>query len=356
MPPRCRLACLILLAWLAPPLVPGVGLRAEDAPPIRIKVLGGLAGVSQYTRYEAPFWQDRVPALTAGRLLAEIAPFDASGVRGQELLQLVRLGVVPFGTVLLGLAAADEPELNGVDLPILSPDIASLGGHVAAWRPRLAALLQERYGVRLLAIYIYPAQVMFCRGAFGQLGDLAGRRVRVSSVSQAELMAALGAVPLVIPFADIVPAIRRDSVNCAITGALSGNALGLQEVTTHISPVAISWGVSVAVVNESFWAGLPAGLRDALAGGLAALEAAIWQGAHAETADGLACNAGRPGCQGGRPGRMIIVEDRPENALHRQQLLRESVLPAWIRRCGEACVASWNAAIGRELDLPAKAE
>ncbi|MFC7543226.1 TRAP transporter substrate-binding protein DctP [Siccirubricoccus deserti] len=178
-------------------------------------------------------------------------------MRGQETLQLLRLGVVPFATTLLGLASSDEPELNAIDLPVLNPDHATLQETITLWRPRIEALLRTRYNVELLAIYTYPAQTMFCQKAFNGLGDLAGRRIRVSSVGQSELVTGLGAVPIVVPFAEIVSAIRSGVVECAITGTLSGNTIGLHEVTTHIYRAAISWGVSVFGANQAAWNRLP---------------------------------------------------------------------------------------------------
>ncbi|MBK1658990.1 TRAP transporter substrate-binding protein [Paracraurococcus ruber] len=347
-----RVALALLLLLLAGPR----GAAAADPPPIEIRVLGGLASISQYVRYEAPFWTERVPVLTQGRLRAEVAPFDRIGIRGQEMLQLMRLGVVSFGTVLLGLAAADEPELNAIDLPLLNPDIATLRRTEQLWRPRLEALLRERYGIRLLAVYTYPAQVTFCRQPFAGLNDLAGRRVRVSSVGQAELVTALGATPVVTPFAEIVTAIRAGVVQCAVTGALSGNAIGLQEVTSHVSRVAISWGVSIFGANQRAWAALPEDIRTALAAGLAELQDTIWHAAEQETEDGLACNAGRPTCVGGARGRMIVVEDRPQEQARRHQLLGEVVLPAWVQRCGADCAETWNRIIGGVRNLPAKAD
>ncbi|TCZ63212.1 TRAP transporter substrate-binding protein [Roseicella aquatilis] len=329
---------------------------AQDPPAIEIKVVGGLASVSQYVHHEAPFWTERVPRLTRGRLRADIAPFDRSGIRGQEMLQLMRLGVVPFGTVLLALASADEPELNAVDLPMLNPDLGTLRRTEALLRPRLEALLHERYGVKLLAVYAYPSQVMFCQGAFRGLGDLAGRRVRVSSVGQSELIQALGGIPVVLPFAEIVPAVRAGTVQCAITGTLSGNAIGLHEATTHLSPVAISWGVSIFGANEHAWAALPPEMRAALRHGLADLQEDMWRAAGQETADGLACNAGHPACTGGRRGRMAMVEDRPEDRARRRQLLTDIVLPAWVRRCGAECAETWNSTMGEARGIRAKAE
>jgi TRAP-type C4-dicarboxylate transport system substrate-binding protein len=329
---------------------------AADDPPIRIKVIGGLGQVSQFERYEAPFWTRDVPFLTDGRLAAEIAPSDRSGLRGQDMLRLMRLGVVPFGTVTLALASADEPELNAVDLPALSPDLAALRRTVGLWRPRIVELLRERYGLELLALYVYPAQVMFCRGPFGGLGDLGGRTVRTSAVSQSELVSALGGIPVVLPFADIVKSMRGGIVTCAITGTLSGNAIGLHEVATHLSPTAISWGVSLFAANGAAWAALPEPVRGALRTGIGSLEGTIWDAAARETELGIACNIGRPDCENGRPGKMVLVQERVQDATRRRRLLEETVLPAWVQRCGADCADQWNHLAAPSLGLLARSD
>ena len=329
------------------------GSAAGDEPPtpIRLRVAGGLADLGQYVRHEQPFWNTRVPELTDGRVRAEIAPFDRSGIRGQEMLQLIRLGVVPFGNVLLSLAAADDPELNGIDLPVLNPDVASLRRTAALWRPRLTALLRERYGVELLAVYTYPAQVVFCRRPFSGLSDLAGRRVRTSSVGQSELVAGLGAAPVVIPFAETLGALRSGVVECAITAAMSGNAVGLHEVASHLSRLAVGWGVSVFAANRAAWKALPEEVRTRLGEGLRQLEDEIWRSAEVETEKGLACNAGSNACADGRRGRMTIVEERHQDEALRARLLRDVVLPSWVRRCGAECAETWNRHIAPTLGL-----
>lgn len=349
---RWLLRGMALVLGLAGAVLPAL---AEE-PPIRLKVVGGLADLSQYLRHEQPFWVQQVPEITGGRVRAEIAPFDRSGIRGQEMLQLMRLGVVSFGTVLVALAAADEPELNGLDLPVLNPDIAALRRVTELWRPRLTTLLRERYGVELLAIYTYPAQVVFCRNPFSGLADLAGRRVRTSSVGQSELVAGLGATPVVIPFAETTAAIRSGVVECAITAALSGNAVGLHETTSHLSRLAVSWGVSLFGANAASWAALPEEVRASLQAGLLRLQEEVWQAAERATEEGLACNAGRPGCTEGRRGRMTLVEERWQDEARRLQLLREVVLPGWVQRCGPDCATDWNRFVAPSLGLWVEAE
>lgn len=350
---RAALA-LALASPLAPP--PFASVRAASAgaeEPIKLKVIGGLDRVSQYVRLEEPFWRERVPALTGGRVRAEIHPSDRSGLRGQEMLQLMRLGVVPFGTANLSLVSTDEPELNAVDLPGLSPDMAALRRNVGLYRPHLQDVLRERYGVELLGIYTYPAQVVHCAKPFAGLRDLAGRRVRTSSVGQSEMMAALGAVPVVTTFSEIVGAVRTGAVECAITGALSGNEIGLPDVTSHVHAMAISWGLSFFGANLAAWDALPGGVQDALRRGIAGLEGEVWEAAERETAQGLACDTGSAACVHGRRGKMTLVPVTAEDAAQSSRILVEAVLPAWVRRCGAECARAWNRTLAPALGVGA---
>ncbi|HEY8610152.1 MAG TPA: ABC transporter substrate-binding protein, partial [Roseomonas sp.] len=101
-----RVAVVVLALASVPPAASQAPPAAEVDAPIRLQVVGGLAGVSQYTRLEQPFWTRRLPEVTGGRMTADISPFDRSGIRGQEALRLLRLGVTPFSTALLGLVAS----------------------------------------------------------------------------------------------------------------------------------------------------------------------------------------------------------------------------------------------------------
>lgn len=335
--------------------------RADDAglwaglPETHLRIVGGLAGINQFTRLEGPFWSQRLKERSGGRVTAEIAAFDKSGIQGREMLRLLSLGVISFGTVLPSLSTED-PELTAMDLPLVSPDFATLRQVVAAYRPQVERFLSERYGLELLAIYTYPAQVIYCRQPFQSLNDLKGRRVRTSGVSQAEMVEALGGIPVVTPFADIVPAIQRNVVDCAITGTMSGNSIGLHEVTSHIHELAISWGVSLFAANGGAWQALAPEVRDLLRREIAGLEAEIWRAADQETAEGLACNAGTPGCTGGRPGRMTRVPQSRQDASRRAEMIATAVLPGWLARCGDACADAWNRSIGPLLSVTAPRE
>ena len=319
--------------------------------PIRLKIVGGLAGVSQYLKLEQPFWTQQVPQLTQGQVQAEIHPFDGSGLPGQEMLQLMRLGVVPFGTALLALVSGDEPELNAVDLPTLNPDFTSLRRTVERYRGHLHQILEQKYGVELLGIYAYPAQVLYCAPQFRTLKDLAGLRVRTSSVGQSEMMSALGAIPTVIPFSEIVRSVKAGTVDCAITGTMTGGEIGLPNVTSYISPLAVSWGLSFFGANKLAWERLPADIRTQLQHGIRSLERSIWDAADQETSSGLACETGSNACKGGQTFHMNLVPITAGDDALQRQLLTQTILPQWIRRCGDNCVVAWNETLGPALGI-----
>lgn len=341
-------ACTALVLWCAP-------IQAQDGTAVRhLRIVGGLAGLSQYTHWEEPFWTRELPRLSRGRFSAEIVPFDRAGVPGDEMLSFLQRGVVPFGTVLLSSLTTVAPEYTAPDLAGLNPDMASLKISVAAFRPALEKKLRETHGVELLAMYVYPAQVVFCRKPLASLSDLSGRRVRVSSAGQADFVEALDAVPVHIAFARIVPGIESGSVDCAITGTMSGNTLGLHAVTTHLYAMPLTWGLALFGANKAAWEALPADLRSLLRQELPRLESAIWAESERDTAQGLACNSGASTCTLGRKGRMQVVQPSVQDGLRRQDIFKSTVLPRWLQRCGRRCADLWNQTIGaaRGLTLP----
>ncbi len=354
---RAGQACTGLAAALAGAVLlqaPPAAAQSGAAPAQHLRIVGGLGAVNQYTRHEEPFWTRELARLSGGRASAEIVPFDRAGIRGQEMLRLVQLGAVPFGTSLLNLSALIDAEVGAPDLAGLNPDVAGLRRSVAAFRPYLDKMLRERYGIELLAVYAYPAQVTFCAKPLASLADLSGRRIRISSATQSDWVSALGAIPVQTPFAEIVANVKRGNIDCAITGTMSGNTIGLHEVTSHLHSMPVNWGVAAFVANGGAWAALPRDLQDLLRRELPRLEQSIWDEAEKETSEGIACNTGGAGCIGGRKGRMTLVQPNAADAHRRREILTSAVLPGYLKRCGPACGPIWKQTVGAVggLDQP----
>ena len=332
----------------------GLASGAEVPPQLHLRIVGGLGSLNQFTRHEQPFWETELARLSGGRYTAEIVPFDRAGIRSQEVLTLVQLGAVPFATLPVSGGITKDPELTAPDLAGLNPDMAAMRRSVAAFRPYLEGMMRDRYGIEVLALYVYPAQVVYCKKAFAGLKGLAGMRVRTSGPAQSDWIEALGGKPVTTGFGEILSHLERDELDCAITGTMSGNTVGLDKVTSHIHPMAISWGLSLFAANGAAWNALPPDLKALIKRELPRVEHEIWDESERETADGLACNVGAPACKAGRRGRMVEVPTSAADERLRRDIFASTVLPRWLQRCGPQCAAVWNRTLAHTAGIEAR--
>jgi TRAP-type C4-dicarboxylate transport system substrate-binding protein len=327
---------------------------AQAAPATqRVRVVGGLARMHQYSQHEEPFWTRELPRLSGGRYGGDIVPIDSAGVSGSDALDLIKLGVIGLGTIMLASGTPDEPLLGAPDLAGLNADLAAQRRAVQAYRPTLERALRDGHGIELLAVYTYPAQMLFCNAPVVRLEDLRGRRVRTLGVAQSDLVQALGGIPVTLPFDQVFANLRNGNVHCVITAGMSAHAIGLYGVTTHLYPLPLGWGISVFVAQRAVWEALPADLRSLLRTELPRLEQRIWDAAERDSVEGIACNAGRQPCSSGTRGAMTVPPVHPGDAQRLREALRGVVLPRWVQRCGAACARAWNATLAPSAGIEA---
>ena len=84
--------------------------HATDLPESRFKIVGSLGGVSLYDKFERPFWSKHIGERSQGRVTAEIVPFTDMGLGGSEIVRLIRVGVIDFGSTALRYVSGTEAE------------------------------------------------------------------------------------------------------------------------------------------------------------------------------------------------------------------------------------------------------
>src|SRR5665213_2309431 len=335
-------------------LLAGFPARGQELPSVHLKVVGGLGATVQFKNYEEPFWSKQLAERSGGKITAEVTPWDQFGIKCGELLQFTRLGAIVISTVSLSQNASEDPEAAAVDLAGLNPDIPTLRRSIKAYLPTLRDVYRTRYGLELLAIWSYPAQVIFCNRAIDSLADLKGVKVRVASAMHADFVEGLGGVGITIPFDGLMDGLQKHVADCAITGAMSGYRLGLYNATTHLDPTTVSWGPYVLCANRAAWQRFDPAVRDFLTAQIAELGDRLWLAADRETQEGIACLTG--GACGAGPAAHMTLAPTTEND---HKLVRKSftdvVSPRWAQRCGGDCVANWNGTVGREFNLAVSA-
>lgn len=317
-------------------------------PPVRVvAVTQPLPTQPQYTRVDQPILRDATGQRSNGRVQVTLSTHAERNLAGNEIVRLVRSGQVEIGAGTLTTLSGDVPILDGVDLAGLAPDIRDAQRISEAIIPAANRDL-ERFGVRLVALYPFPAQVVFCRAPFTSLADLRGRRIRTFGNSLVDFFTTLGAQPVSIGFPEVYSALERGVVDCAITGTGSGAAARWPEVTTHISALPVSWAVAGYMVNLAWWNRLDPPVRAFLEATMKEVSDAQWALGAAATRDGIDCNIGRAAeCRihvvAPRPMTEVVPTDADRAEARR--IFREVVLPGWVRRCGARCGEVYNEVI-----------
>jgi len=289
--------------------------------------------------------------MSEGGIATAVTAFNKAGLKGSEIVRLMNLGSVDIGTVILSYISAEDPIVEGVDLAGLAPDVASARSIAMAFTPAMSRHFEKKYGIRVLTFWPYPAQMLLCKGPITGLDDLKGKKVRVSLRTTSDLLEAYGAVTLSIPFDQVYAKIKEGAVDCLVTGTLSANAAKLYEVTTHLYNLSLGWSTMMLAITQASWDRLSPADQALLSGGLLELSDTLWNAAAAQTAQGLACNAGQENCQMGQKGAMKLVSATQADRDKIKRLFPNFVLKRWFERCGSACAEEWTGSVGKLLGV-----
>lgn len=299
----------------------------------------------QYTMVDVPLLAEETAKQSNGRVNIRVQSWPEMNVNGPDVIRLVRSGQADIGAVALGVVSGDVPILDVVDLAGLNPTIEQARAVADATKPELNAQL-ERIGVRLLATYPFAAQVFFCREPIDGIADLKGRKIRTNGPSVIDLVGAFGGQGVAVAFPEVYGALERGAIDCAITGTGTGNSVKWYEVAGHMYSLPSTWSIAGYFVNLSWWNGLDPDVRAFIETRMAEAEEALWKLGAEATADGIACNIGD--AQNCRIHELVSeksmtnTEPKPEEMAAVRAVFAESVLPHWVKRCGQACGEVYN--------------
>ncbi|MFJ1298524.1 TRAP transporter substrate-binding protein [Pseudomonadota bacterium AL_CKDN230030165-1A_HGKHYDSX7] len=337
----------ILAALLA--AVTATAAHAE-LPQTHFAVVGGGSHNYTFSAVEKPFWEKTLSEASGGQVTAVLLGLSESGLKGPEIVRLMRAGALDVGMGVFAFVSGDDPTFEGVDLPGMAPDIATAHTMVQAYRPVLEARMRERHGVRLLATVPYTAQVFFCREPVRSLSDLKGRKVRTRGSNMADFVSALGASSVTIPFAEVIPALQTGVVDCAVTGIGSGNAAKWYDVAKHLYNLPVDWSIGFYAISERRWQKLDPAVQRFMLEQAQVLETRLWEETRREGDYALACNTGKGECRIHTPADMqASAPSEAEQAQLREVATR--MAEKWAARCGSACTSAWNQTVGQALGV-----
>jgi TRAP-type C4-dicarboxylate transport system substrate-binding protein len=332
----------------------GKAATAQDLPKHAFKVVGTWSNLTNYQANEQPFWSKTLPEASKGQLTANIQSISELGLKGTEVVRLVRLGLFDFAQAL-PIYVAEDAIVEGIDIAGVAKNFDMARKTVDAYAPVLNATVEKKYGARVLNYYTWPSQMFYCNAPIKGLADIKGRKVRVQGTSQGDLVEALGATGVTIPFAEVVPALQRGTVDCGITGTMPAYKAGWHEVTSHVLRLPVGFSVSFTLASVASWGKLDDKTRAFLESAVKAQTDRWWKTIIDEDTMGLNCTTGTGECTVGKPGKLVKVEPTAEDEKILETAMRDVVLKRWAKRCGgdAACIGNWNDTIGKVVGLTA---
>jgi TRAP-type transport system periplasmic protein len=334
---------------LAAAAVLALSTTVQAQEPIKLRVAGNLlaTGLIQQKK-EQPFFESL--AKTTGLPLdVDYKPMDVVGIKDAEGLRVLKSGLFDIVTLRIAQVSRDEPFLLGADLVGLNPNYEVARKVVDAYRDDFDKRLQERFNGKLLGIWPFGPQVVFCNAAINGLADLKGKKVRVYDQSLAKFIEQIGGVPVSISFGETQQSLQRGVVDCAITGPSSANSAGWPEVTTHFMPLGFQIALNAYAMNLNTWKKLTPEQQTKLTSAFKQLEEEIWTYSKELFDDAVRCNVGKEPCTTVKKFTMTEVPVTEADLKMVQDAVGTVSFPAWSEVCNKSfagCGDLWKKRVG----------
>lgn len=303
---------------------------------------------------EQPFFENFAEETGLDGYTADYQPVDVTGIKDTEQLRILKDGLFDIVSLRLSQVSRDEPTILGLDLVGLNPDYETGKATVEAFAPVVDARLQEKFNTKLLGVWPFGPQVLFCEPEIGSLADLKGLKVRVYDQNLAEFVSLVGGTPVPIGFPEVQQSLARGVVDCAITGPSSANSAGWPEVSSYTLPIAFQLAMNGYGINLDTWNSLSPEQQDQLQAGFDTLVGRIWEYSEELFVDAVNCNTGAEPCETGTKYDLTLVEPSEAD----KELVGTAVpnvsFPAWKEVCdatNAGCSAAWMDTVGAAKNM-----
>jgi TRAP-type C4-dicarboxylate transport system substrate-binding protein len=335
----------------------GAALAASPAyaqEKLRFKMIGQplATGLIQKTK-EQPFFESFAQK-SGVPVDIDYKPVDTLGIKDTEQLRVMKAGLFEMASLRMSQNSRDEPTILGLDLVGLNPDYKT-GREVAkAYSGILDQRLQKQFGVKLLGIWPFGPQVLFCKKPISRLADVRGLKVRVYDQNLAKFVESLGGTPVPIPFAETHQSLSLGVVDCAVTGPSSANSAGWPEVSTHYLPIGMQIALNGYGITLRAWNQMKPDQQKKFQAAIDGLLEEIWTYSEHLFIDASNCNVGRDPCTTGKKFNLVNVPVTKGDLDIVRKAVRDISFPAWADVCDRSnpgCSATWKKAVGPIVGL-----
>lgn len=316
---------------------------------LKLKVIGQplATGLIQKNK-EQPFFE-QLAAKTGLPIDVEYKALDTTGIKDVDELRVMKSGLFEMASLRMSQVSRDEPTILGLDMVGLNPDYATGRKVVNAYKDIVDQRLQKQFNVKLLGVWPFGPQVLFCKKPITKLADVKGLKVRTYDQNLAKFIQTLGGTPVPISFAETQQSLSLGVVDCAISGPSSANSAGWPEVSTHMLPIGFQLALNGYAITLDAWNKLKPDQQAKLQAAFDAHVDDIWKYSEELFNDAVNCNVGKDPCTTGKKYTLVNVPITAADVAIVRNAVRDVSLPAWAEICDKTnpgCSAGWKKAVG----------
>ena len=324
-----------------------------SAADVTIKAVGTWGNLTNYQKHEGPFWNEVIGKASGGYIKGEVKPQTDLGLKGFEIMRLLKQGVFNYAHGVMGYVSAENAMFDGVDLSSLAQDIGTARKVVDAYMPVMQKKFEEIYDSKLMQLYPFPSQNLWCNAEINSIDDLKGKKIRTYTASLADFVQGVGGTSVTVAFAEVIPALQKGVVDCGITGTMPAYNAKWYQAATHAYTMRVGWGMAFGAINLKTWNSLSADQQKLLTDEVNKLTDRMWEETAKEDALAIQCLTGKE-CPLGPNGGMKLVEPSAEDIKKQQKIAQDVVVKNWADRCSAECVETWNKVVGPIVNITAK--
>ena len=252
--------CCATLAALAAGLPPAHSGSADAEPvTLRLHTFNSPRAIA-VQQFLLP-WAAEVEERSDGRAIVEVYPAMQLGGRPSDLYAQARDGVVDIVWTLPGYTAGRFPLTEVFEMPFVCGDAVATSQALTEFHGKH---LQDEYGDTHTLVFHAAAagHIHTTDKQVLTLEDLAGLKIRAPSQASAEILKALGAVPVGMPVPQVYEALARGVVEGALVPWTIMRPFRLHEVTRYHTEVSLVCPLFVMTMNRARYEGLPEDIRN----------------------------------------------------------------------------------------------
>jgi len=321
----------------------------------KFTVVGTWGNLAIWKDHEKRFWEKVLPEASGGKLTANAKPYTELGLSGFEVVRQLKLGAFDAVHAVTGYVAQDSPPLEGIDLAGVIQDFDTYRKAIQAYRPIIERELRAKYNAKLLMVYSFPSQQLWCNlkdGGNISLKSLKGKKIRTYTRTLGDFIEGLGASSVTLAFAEVVPALQKGVADCGITGTSPAYNAKWWQVVTHNVRVRLGYAATFMAMNQKVWDKLSPDTQALIQKQAQKVEDEMWIATKKLDQVGMDCNASGP-CALGKPGGMKVVKPSAEDKKQLADIVKNFVLKRFAKRCGKKCAEEWNNTIGKVVGIQA---